>query len=91
MKITCQYLAPGASKPDAITFSDAGFDVPTGMPIPSIDDCIMIPMSHPNKDKYKKCTVLSRRFAVNTDGTVQDEVILVVSDTPESPQTTFRD
>lgn len=91
MKITCQYLAKGKDSPDAITFSDAGFDLPPGMAAPVIGDCIMIPTAYPEKDKYKKCTVVSRRFAVNTDGTVQDEIVLVVVDSEERAETYFRD
>ena len=92
MNIEFQYLAKGADKPDSVTLADFGYKVDTGEPILAIGDCVSIEICFPAEKKghighYK---VVSRHFFYH--GCKQSKsMILIVTDTEESPQNNFRE
>jgi len=94
MIVIFQYLKPGASAPEAITFSDTGYDFGDKQ-IPSIGDYVVLPFKDENgKDNFTMKKVISRRFWV--DGPlgphpVQDEITMVVTDSDDAPESFFQD
>ncbi len=94
MKVTFHYLKPGANIPEAVTFSDAGFDF-KDKPIPNIGDHVVLPyIDKQGRSNFTMKKVISRRFWVNNDQAndeVQDEVTMVVTDPDTGPETDFAD
>jgi hypothetical protein len=97
MKVIFHYLPHGGDMPEAVTFPDYGIDFEE-KPISSIGDCVMLPYIKENgKRSFKATIVLSRRFIVdpytehNDTPTPQDEVTMVVTDAPNTPEFAFAD
>lgn len=87
MNVIFQYLKPGAEAPESLTFPDIGFDF-TDKPVPAVGDHIVLPYTKDDgKRGFSMKKVIFRRFFVNQDGSVQDDVTLVVTDADNGHET----